>query len=521
MAVWAVTVLFALVTTAWSVVTPVTQSPDEPNHVGLVLHLAEGNPYPDFDGLRANQATFAASMIYRPGLFADVWLTPELAPPRGERGTFADWGDDGYVDRPNQMPQHPPLYYWGTAAALRTERALWPGADLAMEQEWHLLRLLNVLMLVPVPVLAWATARRLGAGDVGATAAAVVPLAVPQLTHIGGAVNNDNLLVLLGALVAFQVAGVLRGDVRVSTGAWLGVTTGLALLTKAFAIIFPPWIALAYGYRWWRRREDRRRSVVALAVAGAVTAAIWAWWPVRNLIRHGDPAPGIGGRLVRPGFEADLVGYLRTFASSITHRFWGHFGWFDPPLPRAAVVVATAMALVAAVWAFRRGRPGSSGRAAVPPRVALAVFAALFPLLLALVLQRAWSVHVRTGRMAFIQGRYLFAALIPFAVVVAVGLARLIGRRAPVIVLVGAGVMQAAGVHAVLQRWWAEPDASLHRSLAAVVRWSPWPPVLTTGIAVAVPIAGVIAAVALLADRDGGAGWRTATTPAQSVAAPS
>ena len=62
------------------------------------------------------------------------------------------------------------------------------------------LRLLSAALLLPLPLLAAAAARRLGAGPPVAIAAALLPLGVPQLAHVGASLNNDVLLVLLGAL---------------------------------------------------------------------------------------------------------------------------------------------------------------------------------------------------------------------------------------------------------------------------------------------------------------------------------
>jgi hypothetical protein len=61
-------VLVGTVAAAWSVVLPPGEGPDEPAHLGLVLHLADGRGYPDHDALRQTVAlerlceTFVASV---------------------------------------------------------------------------------------------------------------------------------------------------------------------------------------------------------------------------------------------------------------------------------------------------------------------------------------------------------------------------------------------------------------------------------------------------------------------------
>ena len=103
-----------------------------------------------------------------------------------------------------------------TGSTLRLSRNLIPGSGAAaLDRDWYVMRLFNVMMLVPLPLLAWAAARRLHVGEAAAITASVVPLAVPQLLHIGSSINNDNLLVLLCSILAVLVAQcstVMTGD---------------------------------------------------------------------------------------------------------------------------------------------------------------------------------------------------------------------------------------------------------------------------------------------------------------------
>ena len=94
------------------------------------------------------------------------------------------------------------------------------------------------------------------------------------------------------------------------------------------------------------------------------------------------------------------------------------------------------------------------------------------------------------------QGRYLFAAIVPFAVVVGAGAGRLLGRRAPALVLAAAALMHLEAGRVGLQNWWAEPDASVQRSIAAALRWSPWPTVIIGAVIVAAAVFAAIAVVA-------------------------
>lgn len=80
-------------------------------------------------------------------------------PPREDRPSFDALG--GAAPDPsgpaNQMVQHPPLAYWLDALVLRL-----PGVGtLAWDLQVWLLRLLGIVLVLPVPFLAWAATRRL------------------------------------------------------------------------------------------------------------------------------------------------------------------------------------------------------------------------------------------------------------------------------------------------------------------------------------------------------------------------
>jgi small subunit ribosomal protein S36 len=495
-AVWSVTALFGLLLALWSTFAPLGRAPDEPAHADLVDHIARGGSYPDFDGRQTSTAMISAFVDYVPGLDGD-WLTPESAPPRAGRKTFEEYGGASPSGYANQMPQHPPMYYWTVGAALRVERDLSPDSRPPLDREWNIVRLMNAALVLPVPLVTWVAARRLGASATVAVAAAIVPLAVPQLLHIGASINNDNLLILMSGVVAVLVADVLRGDRRPTRAALVGTIAGLALLTKSFALILLPWIALAYGYQVWHARDRWRQSVGCLLIAGVAMFAVGGWWPARSVWRGDGPFPSIlTPAAERPaGVASDPTDWSRQFVSNVVQRFWGDFAYFEAPMTQALVVAATVAVAAAVVLAFAPARRPDTTH---PTRGQLAVFAALFPLLLALVAYLAWDQRATGGRTPFMQGRYLFGAIVPFAVVVAVGLVRVLGRWSPGAVLGAAIVMQLDAARVGLRAWWAEPDASVARSLDAVVRWSPWPVVLTYLVGVSALVCAAITMVALV-----------------------
>ncbi len=509
----AATLAFGALGAIWSVVAPLGEAPDEPAHLALVLHLADGNAYPEYDGL-TNQAaiirlcrTYAAATRACPREGEPVTPTSMRRHPRDEAPDKASrpaWDDDGgaaSVGQLNQMPQHPPLYYQAMATVLRVERSV-RGAPASTDRELALLRFANVALITPLPLLAWWAARRFRSSEVVAVTASVSVLAVPMLTHIGSTLNNDNLLTLLAAVAAALLAGVVRGDRSLRTAAAVGVVTALALLTKAFGMVLVPAFVVAYivgatedaGTRW----RSRIRSLVApLAAAGGAVGVLAGWWYLGVRLRTGQFAPTIESdrltsALAPPGFAPSAADFAAEFVRNVNNRFWGSFGWYTIRFPTWLATICTVAVVVLVVAALLPPRDESGSN-----RVQRASLLAPIVLLGGLVLLRAWSLYAETSKFPFLQGRYLFAGLIGLLVLAAVGQARVAGRWAPLIAAAFALVLQVEALRRCLPGWWGGPGLGPRGQARALVAWSGWPGELLLVLAVAAGAVGAWLAVAL------------------------
>ena len=490
--VWLLTAAHAVLLVLHGVLVPTWRAPDELDHFDLAVGVIEQRGYPAYD-----------QRVVDPGIARSVplvrldegsrHLRRGEALPRSDRPTRAELreaspepgADPASPERVNHMAQHPPAYYLYLAGASVVTDALVPGTGLGpYDQEVATMRLLSLVLVVPLPVLAWATARASKASEPIAVAAAVVPLGIPQLTHIGAGVNNDALLLLLMGILTLMAVRLATGHVDRRGVVVAGALTGVALLVKAFAFVVPIWlvVALAYGVRRGRRRP--------LVIGGylAVAFVTGGWWWVANLVRYGSLSPSIEyARLERTGAgaEPDVSGWLAEWLPNMSERFWGSFGWVELPLPGAWTVPATAVVVVAVAAALlgrRRPVRGPLAPVLLLPTVLLATFVFLSGLRL----------YRLTAVPAMVQGRYLFGGLVGLSVLVAIGLGRLLGRRAallPALLLAAAAAMQLRGVATLLDAFWGAEGSGVAASLAAAAAWSPWPP------GVLVPLTGVGAAI--------------------------
>lgn len=492
-----VTVLWAGVLLGWLQLTPLYRAADETLHVDLLLHVLHGDGYPPPGALELDPAVRASyplaglSTQERPDLAAlfPLPVSTTDVPPRAQSFDELD-PVPGLPAIRNQMTQHPPLYYAVVAGAAR----LVPGFDdRSFVTQVGVLRLLSAALLLPLPLLAAAAARRLGAGPPVATAAALLPLAVPQLAHVGASLNNDVLLVLLGAAVAAPLLGVGRGDASRRTALVVGGLLGLALLTKALAVGLLAWAALAYALALLGPARSQRATVAGSALlAAAVAMVVGGWWWVVNLVRYGTVQPSGTAPLPVRDTEPDLVEFTWTFLTRVTASTWGSFGWLEVRLPGAAALLGLA-GVLAGLLLFLLRRPAQPWA-----RAAGAAAVAGFTLQTAVVYQQSLKNYLRGGYLAGLQGRYLFAFVAVLAALVAVGAAQALPARArrsaPLFALAAAVGMQAVGVLTALRGFWWPDGEGLRRALAIQAAWAPFPRETT----LLAGLAGVAAVVLLV-----------------------
>lgn len=500
-AVWLLTLAFAALLACYALAIPTYRAPDEPAHVDMVRFAAGDQPWPFTGGRELSRevtATFDVVQWAYEGRDDEPPLPRGAAPPRAERPSFAAAARDRPSGEGNQMAQHPPLYYELQARLLAAAEVVRPG-PWPFDQTVGFLRLTTAAMVLPLPLLVWATARRLGADTSVGVAAAAVPLGIPVLSHIGAAVSNDPLLTALVGLCTWLAARVLTGDRSLVTAAALGVAGGACLLTKGFALFVPLWLAAVYALAAWRARAWRE----ALATSGgglvalALTTGIGGAWWVRNLLVLGTVQPSFARPPpAGPEFTPAVGDWLSTAATRVNGRFWGEFGWAQVSLPEPVMWAASAVVGLGLVAAVPR-----------PPAVMRRGAAALlmpFAGLLGILVYGAWTHYADTGAMALLNGRYLYPAVVGVAVAAGAGWGRLLGSRRrllPLATVAAAVGLQLVALPTVVLRYWGTAGSnSLRDSVPALLAWSPWPPwvAVTVGAAALVLLAAL--GVVLLRD---------------------
>ncbi|WP_239380725.1 DUF2142 domain-containing protein [Frankia sp. CIT1] len=493
--IWLVTSLFGLLLASWSVLVPQYHAPDEPNQVDAVMRLVQGDGWPrpgnafvTADGVGAIAASPFGSHAYPYQLTVDP-IPARDAVPRHLRPAWDKLATAGQPPGSiQQIVQHPPLYYWVNAAILTT---LPSGGDtLRWDVTIGLLRMISVLMLTPLPLIIHATARRLRLPPAAATVAALTPFAVPQLLHIGSSVNNDNLLILLGALVTAAVAHILGGDTSARTATWTGLLTGLALLTKSFAVVLVVMVGAAYVAVRLRGTRLPWRSI---ALCGTMIIAAGGWWWLVNMIRWGTFQPSVPGFPPGQYVGSDWTVYWSWMSTGLLGRWWGSIGWYEVELPLPLVLAASGVVIGLAACAVIRAS-GWTNRSSL-----LFMLWPTFALLV--VVGAGAAVHVaRTGHITGISGRYLFMGISGVAVLVGAGSAALGPRSArwmPLALLTAAAGMQTESIKAVVDYFWRPRAGGAIDAWQAMAAWSPWPAVAVAVCFAMTAVLTVVTAAAL------------------------
>jgi len=389
----AIVAVYAAIGTLYAALTPTWQVPDEPAHYNYVRALAEGRGFP----------------VIEPGDYDQAYLsrlTSERFPPE-------------LPIEPLEYEDHqPPLYYLLAAPVY----LLFGGALLP-------LRLLSVLFGAGLLVVTFGTVRAIfpTRPELALMTTAFIAF-IPQHVAMTAGVNNDALAELvvggtLWALVVYVGGGRERP--------WaVGLLLAAALLAKTTAYVVVGVSVAAVVIRWRRERRTWVWAVgqlVWMLVPALLLSVPWfirngltyGWHDPLGLVRHNEIVTGqprSSEWLLLYGWGGLLSRLVRTTFQS----FWGQFGWMGVVLPARiyqALALLSALLVVGFLWwLFGQHRSGLT-----PPQRA--------SLILLLVSSFLTLLEFLGYNLTFVQhqGRYLFPALIPIGMAVALGLDTLAG----------------------------------------------------------------------------------------------
>lgn len=400
-AVWWLSAAWVCVLFAFSVLSPLFQAPDEPQHVDRILDASAHAGFEDPTEGAIRPDVYALVERWHAGYFPPRFSVERA--PGHPRPSLSDLGAATPEDGRNQQTQHPPAYYSLMATMRTAVTSVLPEDVWTADREVMLLRIFNVLLVAAVPYLCWATAKQLGWPDRLSVIAALFPLAVPQLGFVGGSVNNDNLVVLAASLTFLSCARILHVRMDRGAAALLAGGTALALMAKGNAIALVPFVVFVAVVAWRRGGQQRRLAVAAVSVA-----ALGGLFYVRNLIVFGEPFPSNFVHVATRSKPIDLLAFAQAILTKTSETFWGKFGWLAVPTPQFWTFTMMALLVMAVVFAVVRGRLPYLRIMLMPVGFALVLY-----------LANAFQGYEASGTFPAQQGRYLFICMVPISLAVA------------------------------------------------------------------------------------------------------
>ncbi|MCR4407466.1 MAG: glycosyltransferase family 39 protein [Anaerolineae bacterium] len=478
-------VLFLVLATTYSVVTPIFEASDELWHYPMVKYIADHWSLPVQDPQNVGpwrQEGSQPPLYYIIGALATAWIdTSDMAEvrwlnPHVDNGIITEDGNTNLVIHSSR------------------EAFPWRGTVLAV----HVIRLLSVLMGAGTVLLTYLTAKELlPHREEVALGAAAITAFNPMFCFISGSVNNDNLTMTLCAAALFQLLRLVKVQIpnlqpptsnfqpptsNLQSQTLLGIVLGLAVLTKESALGLLPLTALAISYVAWRWRSWRVFLVGGIITAGLVIL-IAGWWYWRNQVLYGDwlgleTFIAILGKRAAPATLRQLWGERVGFMMA----YWGLFGGVNVPLPgwvytvlNGVVVLAAAgllLRLLRLILYYLRARNLQPATCNLQPATCNLQPATCYLLLLAwpAVVVISWSRWATVTWSS--QGRLVFSAISAWSVLTALGLAAWLPQRwtRVLLALVGAFmlVVATAAPFAVIAPAYAAPPPLSENQLATI-----------------------------------------------------
>lgn len=416
----AILIGYGVLASAYGVRTPDWQIPDETAHYNYIRQLAEAGRYPVIEqgDWKQSYQTMMTTCSFHPATLENDPSLASINPPYLQACGYDPNLVEG-VETIEYEDHQPPLYYTVQAAVFR----LTDGDITAM-------RLFSALLGGGAILAAWGIVRRLFPEQpwLAILTAGIIAF-IPQRLAIMGGISNDALAETMGGLTLLLATIYLtREHVNWRFAVGMGLVAGLVFLTKTTVYYTTGIAGLAIIVRWWREKWALPIAAQQILGFGLVAVAIGSIWWLHSIDVYGGTDflglqrhdQVVEGQLRTEAYiERDLNGSTRLYLENLTRTtfqsFWGQFGWMGYPMqPRIYTglrVLLGVLLVGVAIYGIRNRWPRTLSR---PQREVLALLG------LSILLVGAQFLLYNRSFVQF-QGRYLYPALIPLALGMALG----------------------------------------------------------------------------------------------------
>jgi hypothetical protein len=468
--------IYALLAVGYGVITPLFETPDEHLHFFTVDFIARERRLPTTadDGLMGQEAAqpplyyalgaLLISPIDTSGANEQLWANP-LTDTSAVSGQL--WSNPlaNPGDIRGESLADPPI---NVAMFVHTPAEAWPWRGYALAA--HLLRLLSALFGLGTLLAIHAAARLVWPGDPGRALLATGLVAfLPQFAFLHGAVSNDAAITFFAAAAVWQLLRLRLEPSTTGRYLLLGLTIGLAMLSKAAGLLLLAYAVGVLGLLAWvqaggRRWAETARAALLIALPALLVGG-WLLW--RNWTLYGDITAANQFIAIAGGVRPYTLRQVWNDMDRVWLSLFGIFGWMNLQAPIWLYIVWNAIVVAAAgggLWGL--WRLWRRDRAVPDPRRALPGDSRILNLLLhPATILFGWLVLVAAGWLQFMlrtpadQGRLFFPALVTLALGAAYGLSRWPRPWVPGAALAAALVTSVYSLFVVIPAAYATPPA--------------------------------------------------------------
>lgn len=283
------------------------------------------------------------------------------------------------------------------------------------------LRMFSVLCALGTLLTAYAIAKPFFNEEKWRLAVVFCVATLPQFIFNSVAVSNDSLTTLLSSLVVLASLNLLRNPTSVRLAIKLGFLLGLAILSKKTALFLAGVVAIEFLYLMAKKAAFPRVLLIRNGLlCSALALVVASPYFIHNYLNYGEL---LGNRMelatvAGPILSRSLLStyFITPFIPVTAGSFIGMFGWMTFAFPIRLIAfycLLIAIAIVGLVMqVFRRS---FRNRAA----------AGLFLLYITGALASLVAINLHLNQP---QGRTLFPAIVPIAVLLTLGARYLVER---------------------------------------------------------------------------------------------
>jgi len=348
--IWIILAVYLLLATAYSIASPIFETPDEINHVYFIKHLAETHRLPVLEtGEKEEGQAIYGQEGGQPPLYYAIGATIVSGLARDEGRPASN--PHANIGAPRQ-PGNKNVFIHGP-------NETWPWRGMTLVVHW--LRFFSILLGAGTVFFVWKIVRGLfPEQEALALAAAAFVAFLPQFLFISAAVTNDNLIIFLSAFILWLILWLFGRDFRRAPD-WpeallLGMFLGFAALSKLSGLYLWGLAGLVYVIHM-QTRQAWREALPSALLTGLTAFAIASPWYWRNWRLYGDPT-ALTPFLQIVGHRQTPVRF-RTEFQGLRISMLGLFGWFNVPLPEMvyrawdAFLAVSAIGFLQGVWRRR------------------------------------------------------------------------------------------------------------------------------------------------------------------------